>query len=119
MIQTQQEALQVNTCSAAQELALETWLTSETIRLSMVLVPCRSARSDFCFAGFFQRSLPMSNSVLTKMLVLLGLRTAVQHRDRNLVDPASSHMLVSKIKPCMSQYESQHGETANGSLKQF
>ena len=22
----------------------------------------------------------------------------------NLVDPASSHMLVSKIKPCMSQY---------------
>ena len=22
-----------------------------------------------------------------------------------LVDPASSHMLVSKIKPCMSQYQ--------------
>ena len=35
-----------------------------------------------------------------------------------LVDPASSHMLVSKIKPCMSQYELQYGETANGSLKQ-
>ena len=39
--------------------------------------------------------------------------------DRNLVDPASSHMLVSKIKPCMSQYKSLHVETANGSLKQF
>ena len=39
--------------------------------------------------------------------------------DRNLVDPASSHMLVSKIKPCMSQYKSLHGETANGSLKQL
>ena len=39
--------------------------------------------------------------------------------DRNLVDPASSHMLVSKIKPCMSQYKSSHGETANGSLKQL
>ena len=37
----------------------------------------------------------------------------------NLVDPASSHMLVSKIKPCMSQYELLHGETANGSLKQL
>ena len=37
----------------------------------------------------------------------------------NLVDPASSHMLVSKIKPCMSQYKLQHGETANGSLKQL
>ena len=25
--------------------------------------------------------------------------------DSNLVDPASSHMLVSKIKPCMSKYK--------------
>ena len=41
-----------------------------------------------------------------------GLRT-------NLVDPASSHMLVSKIKPCMSQYKLLYGETANGSLKQL
>ena len=39
--------------------------------------------------------------------------------DRNLVDPASSHMLVSKIKPCMSQYKSLYVETANGSLKQL
>ena len=38
---------------------------------------------------------------------------------KNLVDPASSHMLVSKIKPCMSQYELLVGETANGSLKQL
>ena len=38
---------------------------------------------------------------------------------KNLVDPASSHMLVSKIKPCMSQYKLLHGETANGSLKQL
>ena len=36
-----------------------------------------------------------------------------------LVDPASSHMLVSKIKPCMSQYKLLYGETANGSLKQL
>ena len=35
----------------------------------------------------------------------------------NLVDPASSHMLVSKLKPCMSQYQLLHGTTANGSLK--
>ena len=37
----------------------------------------------------------------------------------NLVDPASSHMLVSKIKPCMSQYKFLHDETAKGSLKQL
>ena len=35
---------------------------------------------------------------------------------RYLVDPASSHMLVSKIKPCMSKYKPNLGETANGSL---
>ena len=35
-----------------------------------------------------------------------------------LVDPASSHMLVSKIKPCMSKFTPSHGETANGSLNQ-
>ena len=32
----------------------------------------------------------------------------------NLVDPASSHMLVSKIKPCMSKYKLLYGETADG-----
>ena len=36
-----------------------------------------------------------------------------------LVDPASSHMLVSKIKPCMSKYILLHSETANGSLDQL
>ena len=36
-----------------------------------------------------------------------------------LVDPASSHMLVSKIKPCMSKYIPRHGETAKGSLNQL
>lgn len=35
----------------------------------------------------------------------------------NKVDPPGSHMLVSKIKPCMSQHK--HGETANGSPKQW
>lgn len=36
-----------------------------------------------------------------------------------LVDPASSHMLVSKIKPCMSKFMPLYGETANGSLNQL
>jgi hypothetical protein len=33
-----------------------------------------------------------------------------------LVDPASSHMLVSKIKPCMSKHKLLNSEAANGSL---
>ena len=30
-----------------------------------------------------------------------------------------SHMLVSKIKPCMSQYKLLHGDIVNGSLEQL
>ena len=53
---------------------------------------------------------------LCKALALDGVSVV---QARNLVDPASSHMLVSKIKPCMSQYKLLYGETANGSLKQL
>lgn len=40
-------------------------------------------------------------------------------RISHLVDPTSSYMLVSKVKPCMSQYECFYSETANGSLNQL
>jgi hypothetical protein len=40
-------------------------------------------------------------------------------KDSYLVDSASSHMLVSKIKPCMSKYKQVYCETANGSLNQL
>jgi hypothetical protein len=40
-------------------------------------------------------------------------------QDSYLVDSASSHMLVSKIKPCMSKYKQTYCETANGSLNQL
>ena len=42
-----------------------------------------------------------------------------ENDDSYLVDPASSHMLVSKIKPCMSKYKHFIRETANGSLNQL
>ena len=48
---------------------------------------------------------------------LAGYTLALE--DSYLVDPASSHMLVSKIKPCMSKYKQLYGETANGSLNQL
>ena len=53
-----------------------------------------------------------SLGVLAKAFASMGI-------ERNLVDPASSHMLVSKIKPCVSQYKFIHDETAKGSLKQL
>jgi hypothetical protein len=51
-----------------------------------------------------------------ELLVLMGTRSTIVSY---LVDPASSHMLVPKIKPCMSKYKSLYGETANGSLNQL
>ena len=49
----------------------------------------------------------------------LGVRKKANVNASYLVDPASSHMLVSKIKPCMSKYKLLHSETANGSLNQL
>ena len=49
----------------------------------------------------------------------LSLEGGKQNDASYLVDPASSHMLVSKIKPCMCKYRLYDGETANGSLDQL
>ena len=51
----------------------------------------------------------------------LGASHAIEHMCgvMYLVDPASSHMLVSKIKPCMSKCKCFDCEAANGSLKQL
>ena len=40
------------------------------------------------------------NYLLASALVVTG-----EYKNSNLVDPASSHTLVSKIKPCMSKYK--------------
>ena len=50
---------------------------------------------------------------------VLGSLARVEGHTVYLVDPASSHMLVSKIKPCMSKYILKQSETANGSLNQL
>ncbi len=38
-------------------------------------------------------------------LLKSGYQSSKNGDDRYLVDPASSYMLVSKIKPCMSKYK--------------
>ena len=55
----------------------------------------------------------MSNSTLSLEFALCAIF------DSNLIDPVSSHMLVSKVKPCMSQYTIMMLNTANGSLNQL
>lgn len=47
-------------------------------------------------------------ALLHALLPFSGRKTCTMRRVINgcyLVDPASSHMLVSKIKPCMCKYE--------------
>ena len=44
-------------------------------------------------------------AVLTEVLALFLTAKVSTLKDSYLVDPASSHMLVSKIKPCMSKYK--------------
>ena len=43
----------------------------------------------------------------------------IKKKTNILVDPASSYMLVSKIKPCMSKYTLSNSETAKGSVYQL
>lgn len=38
-------------------------------------------------------------------VAMIGVKCIVVNDGCYLVDPASSHMLVSKIKPCMCKYE--------------
>ena len=54
-------------------------------------------------------------AVSFRKTLLLGLLSSL-FKASYLVDPSSSHMLVSKIKPCMSKYNPLEGETAKGSL---
>ena len=60
-----------------------------------------------------------SHCVLAGKSVNVFAHTRLACEGSYLVDPASSHMLVSKIKPCMSKYKHLYCETANGSLNQL
>ena len=61
------------------------------------------------------------DSLLSDVRVGRELHSTMNYLDfsSNLVDPASSHMLVSKTKPCTSKYKLNDGETANGSLQRL
>ena len=58
-------------------------------------------------ALFVKKPLRFSMGCYRDLLITCVVKkgAAVDQYDRNLVDPASSHMLVSKIKPCMSKYK--------------
>ena len=64
----------------------------------------RKASQHTAHCGMFVLLDTIPNILLPALLVL-SLRIEVRSEGSYLVDPASSHMLVSKIKPCMSKYK--------------
>ena len=75
-----------------------------TCLLACLFVSCCSSVTDAC---------PLI------IIILRRHHNTLLKSTNSLVDPASSHMLVSKIKPCMSKSKlCLHGETADGSLNQ-
>ena len=58
----------------------------------------------YCLRATFHRNKPDTLSLLQATHLRKLVRKFVEY-DSNLVDPASSHMLVLKIKPCMSKYK--------------
>src|SRR5688572_15916072 len=87
------------------------WPVSAALRRSVVL-------PGFDREGFGSPARTSECAAADGRRRLLGADAIVRRGARNsyLVDPASSHMLVSKIKPCMSKHRPLHGEAANGSL---
>ena len=73
--------------------------------------PVGSSTVFFFFRGLYLFKLSTSFCIRKLSEVLI----ATFH----LVDPASSHMLVSMIKPCMSKFPPLNGKTANDSLQQL
>ena len=94
---------------------------------TLTLCDCRSRR----FEGVGKQVVSLRNANLARAAGSrfvhcscgrFRVKEQSRSRDRDesyLVDPASSHMLVSKIKPCMSKYKLLYCETANGSLNQL
>ena len=58
-----------------------------------------------------------ANSIVAKLhLARRCCISSARMKSINLVDPASSDMLVSKIKPCMSQNQFLHNKSVKGSV---
>ena len=95
-----------------------TWSCNRCSRVGFSQMKLHSSVASFCLPRVTKLT-DGCRARAARVLLVGCLRTPVRWLRTNLVDPASSHMLVSKIKPCMSQYKLLYGETANGSFKEL
>ena len=101
--------------------------------LNMIRSPCCKAlifvflfdRHGICRVGLWRRGAIQIYWYCLQFIaivraIIFVLIIVQNKQNSNLVDPASSHTLVSKIKPCMSKYKRLlYCETAYGSLYQL
>ena len=110
------------------------WIVDKSLRKLFLTVECNAVVANwkaFAFLLTFRQEFgKVLNEQLTffKIRRLLSMFYSLDFSFRRefycgdivyLVDPASNHMLFSKIKPCMSKYKHLYCETANGSLNQL
>ena len=70
------------------------------LRVSMIRAPCLSDCRDARQFDAYRKENEQGEPRLSALALRVGVQT--ERSSSNLVDPASSHMLVSKVKPCMS-----------------
>jgi hypothetical protein len=68
---------------------------------SVSRMPCQPSCAFECMLGRGERQNTEARFITGSMWEALAASSVANY----LVDPASSHMLVSKIKPCMSKYK--------------
>ena len=80
----------------------------DCVRPRKLSVAFRTPAGRYAYTHTFEFIWKCSNlEYMTDLFYLINKRMHVVSLNErsSLVDPASSHMLVSKIKPCMSQYK--------------
>ncbi len=97
-------------------IAIAVFLPVPGWRVSLPYNPCQTLLWSCCFVARHPPGRPRGGAPLSRGVSapprrrlfrpLAPIRApACRETERNLVDPASSHTLVSKIKPCMSKYK--------------
>jgi hypothetical protein len=87
-------------------------------RIRFILCKTKNKRNPESSVSAVSTKRTEKRALITSFLKRVYFSATFFHESK-LVDPASSHMLVSKIKPCMYKFSLYYGETANGSLNQL
>ena len=107
-------AFDVSSIPEIESRVMKLCATGDEFRL-WALLQRRTQVSHKSEGNWFPKFLTLGEWVKIKFFALLSLLNI----SSKLVDPASDHLLHSKIKPCMSKTKQVTSESAYGSLQKF